>query len=193
MTRKSTAWVVTALAIATAPAFGPTVAVAAPQQAPIADNAVIQGPPRKDLARQILDDKGIALLNSHVGGQNDPNSTARRNIKDTSKGKAARTSPWSDVGVKKVKLDQNMLKGMVKLGKKYNYRVTAIAGGDHEPTSFHYSGTAFDIDRIDGRPVSASNSNVAKVKATCANLGAVEVLGPGDDGHDSHVHCAWKS
>lgn len=193
MTHKSTAWVATVLAIAAAPAFGPMVAMATPQQAPIAENAVSQGPARKDLAGQILDDKGIALLNSHVGGQNDPNSTARRNIKDTSKGKAARTSPWSDVGVKKVKLDQNMLKGMVTLGKEYNYRVTAIAGGDHDPDSFHYSGTAFDIDRIDGRPVSADNPKVAKVEATCANLGAVEILGPGDVGHDSHVHCAWKS
>ena len=25
------------------------------------------------------------------------------------------------------------------------------------------------------------------------DLGAVEILGPGDEGHDSHVHCAWKS
>ncbi|MCA1602467.1 MAG: carboxypeptidase [Acidobacteria bacterium] len=151
-----------------------------------------QGPTRKDIARQILDDKGIVLLASHVGGQHDPDSTARRNIKDTAKGKATHTSPWSDVGVRNVKLDKNMLRGMVALGKRYDYRVTAIAGGDHSSTSYHYAGTAFDIDRIDGRPVSAGNPKVAKVKANCVHLGAVEVLGPGDKGHDAHVHCAWK-
>jgi hypothetical protein len=192
MARKSAACVATALAIVAAPVFAPTVALAAPQQAPMVEETV-QGLTRKDLARKILADKGIALLKSHVAGQNDPNSTARRNIRDTSKGKAARTSPWSDVGVTKVKLDKDMLKGMVKLGKKYDYRVTAIVGGDHTPGSFHYSGTAFDIDRIDGRPVSAGNSQVARVEAMCRNLGAVEILGPGDEGHDSHVHCAWKA
>lgn len=192
MTCKSMMWVATALAMAVAPVFGPMVAVAAPQQVSAAENAAVQGSTRKGLAKQILDDKGITLLNSHVGGQSDPKSTARRNIKNTSKGKATRTSPWSDVGVTKVQLDKNMLKGMVTLGRKYDYRVTAIAGGDHEPTSYHYSGTAFDIDRIDGQPVGTGNPKVAKVKAACAKLGAIEVLGPGDSGHDSHVHCAWK-
>jgi len=92
-----------------------------------------------------------------------------------------------------VNLRKNTLKGMVKLGKKYDYRVTAITGGDHSPHSYHYTGTAFDIDRIDGQPVSASNSKVAKLKAACTALGAVEILGPGDEGHSDHVHCAWKS
>ena len=159
---------------------------------PTKSESVAQPPTRKELARQILDDKGIVLLDSHVGGQNDPNSTARSNIKDTATGKAAPTSPWSDVGVTKVDLRKNMLSGIVALGKKYDLRVTAVVGGDHSSKSLHYSGSAFDIDRIGGRPVSPGNDKVAKVKAACVDLGAVEVLGPGDQGHDDHLHCAWK-
>jgi zinc D-Ala-D-Ala carboxypeptidase len=194
MTRKSMTWVATVLAMAVVPVFGPMVAVAAPQQVTAGENAAAQAATRKELAQKILDDKGITLLNSHVGGQSDPKSTAWRNIKDTSKGKATHTSPWNnDVGVTKVRLDKNMLKGMVMLGRKYDYRVTAIAGGDHGPGSHHYSGTAFDIDLIDGQPVGIGNPKVTKVKAACARLGAIEILGPGDSGHDSHVHCAWNS
>jgi hypothetical protein len=188
MTRKSTVRVAVATAIA-ASVFGVTSAVAVAQTA---DDASAQAPSRQEFAQQILADKGITLLDSHVGGQNDPESTARRNIEDTSKGRAARTSPWSDVGVKKVELSPAMLEGMVALGKDYDYRVTTIAGGDHSSNSNHYAGTAVDIDRIDGNPVSASNPKVDKVKASCKRLGAVEILGPGDAGHDTHVHCAWK-
>ncbi|GAA2783844.1 carboxypeptidase [Saccharopolyspora taberi] len=159
----------------------------------IATPAAAAAPSRAELARKILDDGGITLLNSHVGGQNDPESTARQNIRDTAAGKAARTSPWSDVGVTEVQLSADLLKGMVAIGADYDYRVTTIAGGDHSSTSYHYAGTAFDVDQIDGRAVSASNPKVAKIKSACESAGAVEILGPGDAGHDSHVHCAWRS
>jgi hypothetical protein len=157
-----------------------------------APHANAAAPSREELAEEILNDKGIGLLDSHVGGQSHPASTARQNVVDTSKGEAARTSPWSDVGVTKVKPSADLLRGMVALGKDYDYRVTTIAGGDHSANSYHYAGSAVDIDRIDGRAVSAGNPEVAKVKSACKELGAVEILGPGDAGHDSHVHCAWK-
>ncbi|MFD0485950.1 carboxypeptidase [Saccharopolyspora spinosporotrichia] len=169
MNRKSTAWAV-ALAV-TASAFAATPAVASGGTAAAA-------PSRAELAEQVLADDGITLLDSHVGGQNDPESTAQRNIKDTSQGGAARTSPWSDVGVTKVELSTAMLRGMVSIGKDYRYRVTTVAGGDHSPTSYHYKGTAFDVDQIDGQAVNGSNPKVAKIKSACKSAGAVEILGP---------------
>ena len=158
-----------------------------------ASPAAAAAPSRAELARQIQDDSGIALLNSHVGGQDDLESTAHRNIGDTAKGDAARTSPWSDVGVTKVQLSADLLKGMVAVGEDYDYRVTTIAGGDHSSNSYHYAGTAFDVDQIDGKAVSAGNPKVARFKSACKAAGAVEILGPGDAGHDTHVHCAWRS
>jgi hypothetical protein len=188
MTRTFTTCAAVALALATVPVFGAS-ATSAPRSA--SDHNTAAG--GQEWAEQILDDNGIKPLDSHVGGQNDPESTAARNIQDTAKGHAARTSPWSDVGVTKVELSADMLKGMAALGKDYDLRVTTVAGGDHSSTSYHYKGTALDVDQIDGKPVSSGNSKVAKVKSACRNLGAVEILGPGDAGHDSHVHCAWKS
>jgi hypothetical protein len=182
MISRSTACAAVAAVVA-GPLLGATAATAV---------AEAESPPsRQELAKQILADNGIKLLGSHVGGQNDPESTARQNIVDTSKGDRA-TSPWSDVGVTKVQLSPEMLSGMVSLGKDFDYRVTTVAGGDHSPNSYHYKGTAFDIDQIDGGAVSASNPKVSKVKSACKQLGAVEILGPGAPGHDSHVHCAWK-
>jgi hypothetical protein len=191
MIRKSMAYAA-AIAVMAAPLFAATSVAAAPAS-PTFQDAGAAAPSRQDLAKQILGDKGVTLLNSHVGGQNDPDSTARQNIEDTSNGRPARTSPWSDVGVKKVELSANLLEGMVSLGKDYDFRVTTIAGGDHSSGSYHYAGTAVDIDQIDGKAVGAGNPKVAKVKSACKRLGAVEILGPGDPGHDTHVHCAWKS
>lgn len=144
-------------------------------------------------AKAVLADGGTTLLDSHVSGNNDPDSTAKQNIQDTSDGNAARTSPWSDVGVKKVNLSADMLAGLVSIGKDHPVRVTTIAGGDHSASSYHYAGTAVDIDRIDGSDVKAGNPKVDTLKAACQKLGAVEILGPGDPAHDTHVHCAWKS
>ncbi|WP_245960093.1 carboxypeptidase [Prauserella flavalba] len=148
---------------------------------------------RQDLAKDVLADDGITLLDSHVSGNDHPESTAKRNVTDTSEGDPARTSPWSDVGVTEVQLSADMLRGMVSLGKDYSFRVTTIAGGDHSSTSYHYAGTAFDVDRIDGEAVGSGNGKVGDFRKACEDLGATEVLGPGDAGHDTHIHCAWGS
>ena len=38
---------------------------------------------------------------------------------------------------------------------------------------------------------SASNPHVRAFMSRCRALGAIEVLGPGDAGHATHIHCAW--
>jgi hypothetical protein len=190
MNRKATAWAAAVIAVA-ASGFVAIPAIAAPSTGDASTKDTKAS--AQELARQIQGDNGISLLDSHVGGQNHPESTARQNIADTADGGAASTSPWSDVGVTKVNLSTALLQGMVDIGQQHDYRVTTIAGGDHSSTSFHYAGTAFDVDQIDGEAVGAGNPKVDQLMAACTDLGAVEVLGPGDAGHDTHVHCAWQS
>lgn len=147
---------------------------------------------RAELAQAVLDDSGTALLESHVGGQDHAASTASQNIADTAAGGSATTSPWSDVGETSVNLSTNTLSGLGTLGGTYEFRVTTVAGGDHSSTSHHYDGTAFDVDEINGNPVDASNPDWEAFLSKCEELGAVETLGPGDEGHGTHVHCAWS-
>jgi hypothetical protein len=147
---------------------------------------------RAEVAKDILNDSGTSLMKSHVGGQNHPASTAHQNVADTAAGKAATTSPWSDVGEKSVNLSVNMLTGMKQLGGSYDFRVTTVAGGDHSSNSFHYKGTAFDVDQINGKEVNSSNPHYKDFMNKCQYLGATEILGPGDEGHATHVHCAWS-
>ncbi|SDN64551.1 hypothetical protein [Allokutzneria albata] len=144
-------------------------------------------------AKKIKDNAGISLLNSHVSGRHHPASTARTNIADAAAGRKASTSPWSDVGVKKVALTERMLGGMLKMRTTagYKFRVTTIVGGDHSTNSRHYAGLAFDVDQINGRAVSSSHPNFRAFMSKCRAYGATEVLGPGDAGHSGHVHCAW--
>ncbi len=144
-------------------------------------------------ARVISSDGRITLLNSHVGGQPDPSSTAYANIAYASVGYPAYTSWFGHAAGAAVYLDQNMLLAMVKLAvwHGYTFRVTAIAGGEHSANSAHYRGRAFDVDVISGTEVNAANPFVPDFKRICAAYGATQVLGPGDAGHGTHLHCAW--
>jgi zinc D-Ala-D-Ala carboxypeptidase len=57
--------------------------------------------------------------------------------------------------------------------------------------SAHYRGKALDVDRIHGIPVNASNPFYTAFESACFYYGASLILGPGDPGHDTHIHCAW--
>ncbi|HEY0607546.1 MAG TPA: peptidoglycan-binding protein [Herpetosiphonaceae bacterium] len=151
------------------------------------------GTSRAQLAATIRDSSRVALLTYHVSGISDSASTARQNIVDTANGLAAKTSSYSDVGRTSVYLNTTMLNTMVKLANTYGYtyRVTEIAGGDHSSTSRHYVGVAFDVDMINGSGFSSRTTNVSNFMQRCRDNGATEVLGPGDAGHSTHIHCAW--
>ncbi|WP_205660575.1 carboxypeptidase [Amycolatopsis antarctica] len=184
--RKRTTLAAAVLAAATVPVAAGISTAADGPAGPAAASA-------QESAKEVLADGGTTLLDSHVSGNEDPGSTAKQNVLDTSRGEGARTSPWSDVGVTRVGLSAKMMAGLVSIGKDHPIRVTTIAGGDHSSNSYHYAGTAVDIDRIDGSAVDANHPKVGAVKAACERLGAVEILGPGDPAHDGHVHCAWSS
>lgn len=151
------------------------------------------GTSRAQLAATIRDSSRISLLTYHVSGISDSASTARQNIVDTANGLPAKTSSYSDVGRTNVYLNTTMLNTMVRLANSYGYtyRVTAIAGGDHSSTSRHYVGVAFDVDMINGSGFSSRTTNVSNFMQRCRDNGATEVLGPGDAGHSTHIHCAW--
>lgn len=148
-------------------------------------------PNRAALAKQILGTKGIVPATVHAGGRHAA-STARQNLVDTAHGKGALTSFWGDQPHRRVALDTRMLNGMLKLRTQYGYRiaVSEIVGGDHSSHSRHYAGTAFDINYINGRHV-GSGAPHRNLMAACKKLGATEVLGPGNAGHATHVHCGW--
>ena len=150
---------------------------------------------RTELADKIKDNSRIYLSTSHPSGISDPGSTARQNILDTSDGKKARTSGYSDVGTTYVWLHPNMLDCMDKLEGVYgySYSVSEIAGGDHSAGSYHYAGTAFDVYTINGIGVSSSNPYWSTFNQRCRDMGSIESLGPGDAGHDTHVHNAWST
>ncbi len=147
---------------------------------------------RTKLANQVLNHGNISLWPySPTGSSSSDGADAHSNIFDTSRGKSARRSGYDNAPGGSINLDTRMLDGMLKMAKTYDMRVTSIAGGSHSVSSLHYSGVAFDVDEINGVHVTASNPYYRAFMQKCRSLGAREVLGPGDAGHDTHVHCAW--
>lgn len=146
--------------------------------------------PTRETAERIRDSTAITLSNSHVSGVND-DATALKNIRDTADDRDAQRSTYGNAPGGTVALRQTMLQGMLDLADSYNFRVSEIAGGSHGPNSRHYAGIAFDIDRINGAPVNAGNPHFGAFMERAEELGATEVLGPGDPNHNTHVHAAW--
>jgi zinc D-Ala-D-Ala carboxypeptidase len=148
-------------------------------------------PPIQQIAAEILTHPNITLADSHVSGIKD-SATAKDNITQASKGRPVERSKYGTAPGATVNLGQQMLWGLRMIAEKHKIHVTEIAGGDHSATSRHYVGVAFDLDMIDGNIVSSTNTKVPEIKTMCKSLGATEILGPGDDGHSRHLHCAWK-
>ena len=177
-------WSLLLTALIAASLFGPAPASAAQTDAAAAAST------RASLAAQILRSHRISLATFHSSGFVD-HATARQNIVDTASGKAARRSCYGGAPCGSVYLNVSMLRGMLALRNSYTFRVSEIAGGSHSPGSKHYAGKAVDVDIIDGQGVSAANPHFRGFMQRCRALGATEVLGPGDPGHATHIHCGW--
>lgn len=135
----------------------------------------------------------VSLYWSLPSGVND-NASPLENVQDAASGYAASTSCYGTAPCASVNLSLDMLYAMVVLIQDYGYDyfVTSIAGGSHSATSYHYAGTAFDIDRINGRHINGDSALAREFMQACRDLGAVEVLGPSNHyAHQSHIHCAW--
>jgi hypothetical protein len=135
----------------------------------------------------------ITLYPRQVSGRND-GADALSNIQDAAAGQMVQTSSYGNAaGYGPTSLGQSMLDALLELrqGYGYSFRVTSIAGGSHSPNSYHYQGTAFDVDRIDGVKINGTTHGVREVMMACTMMGASNVLGPGDGGHSSHIHCRF--
>jgi zinc D-Ala-D-Ala carboxypeptidase len=150
------------------------------------------GGSRAQLAQTIINSGRATFWTRHDSGVVD-NATANQNIRDTAAGKAALRSSYGTAPGGSVYLSINMLSGLNRIIQSYTVDISEFAGGSHSATSYHYKGTAVDIARINGSGVSSSNPYYRGLMQLCRDLGAVEVLGPGDANHDTHVHCAWSS
>jgi hypothetical protein len=176
-------WSLSLVAMLMATLFAPGPALAA--QADAASTST-----RARLAAEILRSHRITLATVHASGVVD-HANARQNIVDTAAGRAARRSCYGTAPCGSVFLNVAMLRGMLALRNSYTFRVSEIAGGSHSPGSRHYAGKALDVDIIDGQGVGAANPHVRGFMQHCRSLGATEVLGPGDAGHATHIHCGW--
>ena len=132
----------------------------------------------------------IVLARAHASGNQD-NATAFDNIKDTAEGRAAHRSSYGNAPGGVVNLDPRMLRGMLDLAESFSFSVSEFCGGSHNTNSRHYAGCTADINTINGQHVGAGNPSAASFQQHCRELGATEVLGPGDAGHSTHIHAGW--
>ncbi|MGH2524869.1 MAG: hypothetical protein ACRDH2_20370 [Anaerolineales bacterium] len=119
------------------------------------------------------------------------NATARLNIEDTANGRPASRSNYGNAPGGTVSLDIRLLSGILKLAQTYAFSVSELAGGSHSPNSRHYAGVTLDVNVINGQHVGNAHPNFRNFMRDCRALGATQVLGPGDPGHATHIHCAW--
>ncbi len=144
------------------------------------------------LATEVLNHPKITLITKQVSGRSD-GASSYHNIASVARGYSAKRSRYGTAPGGYTKLRRQMLTTMLYLADKkgYSFRVTSIAGGSHSPNSRHYAGIAFDVDMINGSRVGYRNPYLRKFKRTVRAKGATEVLGPGDRGHNTHLHMAW--
>jgi peptidoglycan hydrolase-like protein with peptidoglycan-binding domain len=147
---------------------------------------------RAKLASQILDSPRIELWPfSPTGGSSSDGADAFSNISDTAQWRAAKRSNYGNAPGGSVYLDMRLLNGILGLSKTYGIAITSIAGGSHSVDSLHYAGIACDVGAINDIGVSLANPYVAAFMQKCRALGATQILGPGSEGHDRHVHMVW--
>lgn len=132
----------------------------------------------------------IDLLPVQVSGRND-GADARSNIADTAMGRQAKLSSYENAPGGRVSLSFPLLEGLTELSNDHTFRITALAGGSHSARSRHYLGVGFDIDMLDGQPITANHPGFRDFMAKAREMGATEVLGPGARGHDGHIHVSW--
>lgn len=152
--------------------------------------AAASEPSPSEVASRILDAGRVTFLDAHASGIND-DATALKNMNDTAAGKAAKRSSYDNAPGGSVSLALSLLLGIEGLSKDYTFTVTELAGGSHSANSRHYAGIAFDVNSINGKRVDKAHPDVATFRARAGELGATEILGPGNPNHDTHVHAAW--
>lgn len=148
---------------------------------------------RVQLAQWLLRDAHTETLKYHVSGVRDQ-ASAYHNLLHASQGQRAKRSYYGRAPGGSTVLDVRMLRALYTLRREgYSFRITELAGGSHARNSRHYAGTAFDIDKLNGRKISSSHPLYRRFIQRCKELGATQVYGPGSPGHRSHLHVAWNT
>ena len=148
------------------------------------------GGSRAQIAQNLINSGRVDFWQRHDSGVSD-NATAYAEIHQTAQSLQATRSSYGTAPGGSVYLSVDMLSGLQTVSKTYTLSISELAGGSHSNGSRHYDGIAFDVASINGVGVTASNPNFRNLMQMCRNLGATEVLGPGDANHDTHIHCAW--
>lgn len=148
---------------------------------------------RVALAQWLLKDAQTETLKFHVSGVKDQ-ASAYHNLLHTSQGQRAKRSYYGRAPGGSTVLDIRMLRALYILRREgYSFRITEFAGGSHASKSRHYAGTAFDLDKLNGRKISSSHPLYRRFIRRCQELGATQVFGPGTRGHRTHLHIAWST
>lgn len=143
-------------------------------------------------AQHLIRFRTVTYAREHESGIPDQ-ATAYHNIHDTAAGQPANRSTYGTAPGGSVRLSGRSLRALLALARDgYRFHVSEFAGGSHSASSRHYRGTAVDIARLGTLPVSSGNPAVRGFMQACRNYGAVELLGPGDAGHATHIHAAWQ-
>lgn len=145
---------------------------------------------RSGQAYRIQTNPGISLATAHPSGERD-DAMAADNIQDVVEGNDVDRSAYGNAPGGTHPLADEVLTALETLGRTYRFHVSEIAGASHSRTSRHYSGEAIDISRINGQAVSSRHPDVTAFMTALRDLGASVVYGPGDSGHDHHVHAQW--
>lgn len=83
-----------------------------------------------------------------------------------------------------------MLRALLNIANSgWTFQVNELAGGSHSAGSKHYYGRAVDV-QVGSGTVTRGYADLFMQK--CRNEGATVVLGPGNPGHNNHVHCQWS-
>lgn len=129
------------------------------------------------------------LIAQDDSGELDIKADPRGDLEETAAGQPVTAGNGSVVN-----LSTKMLQEVVNLSSAFGtLRISSFAGCCHSSTSYHYAGRAVDISAIDGVFVinRGRDAQVQRLIDLCDASGAVESIGPGEPGHDDHVHCAW--
>jgi hypothetical protein len=113
-------------------------------------------------------------------------------VEDTAAGRRATRAGAFGGTAGPVDLAPRMLAALVALVERgYRLRVAELAGGRHPPSSAHYAGVAFRVDRLNGQAVGARHPDVGRFRDDCRRLGATRVEGPGEGGAEPFVAAEW--
>lgn len=147
---------------------------------------------QSNLARKLMNSGRITFGTLHPAPPDpkykDDLANADDNIRDAANGNLVYTSEYGHAKGRLVLLSPRLLVMLDDLTDNYTIGISELAGARHSENSRHYSGIAVDITTINGIPVSHNNIHCKGLMTKAKELGATEVLGPGDKGHNGHVH-----